>query len=130
MPEDTITSEVPVKDNEPAPVPFNDVTKKVNSVLDKSDDFRKNVNSVDGFAIQVYTGTNSEEARKIRGKVISLLPDTPVRLFYDEPNFKVKAGRFFNRIEAQEYFSIVKEEFPTAIIIPDKIPISENESEE
>ncbi len=130
MPEDTIRNENTTSSTTaPLVIPSNDVTYQVNNVLDETDSFRKNVNAIDGFTIQVYSGTDSENARKIRGKLISMLPDEKPELFYDEPNFKVKVGSFFTRIEAQKSFSIVREEFPAAIIIPERIPINQNESD-
>ncbi len=125
MPEDTITT--PVAGNSqstPDVIPANDITFEINDVLDQTDDFRKGVNAIDGYTIQVYSGTSSDDARKIRGKLLSLLPQDDAELFYDEPNFKVKVGAFYTRIEAQKSFSVVKEEFPNAIIIPDRIPIN------
>ncbi|MEJ2004321.1 MAG: SPOR domain-containing protein, partial [Cyclobacteriaceae bacterium] len=81
------------------------------------------VDFVDGYTIQIYTGSSSDDARKLRGKAISLMDDDDVELFYDEPNFKVKVGQYFSRLEAQGDYGKLKEEFPMAIIIPDKIPV-------
>ncbi len=130
MPEDTLNTD-PVDNNQadPAVIPSADVTYRINDVLDKTDDFRKNVNAIDGFTIQVYSGTDRENARKIRGKVISMLPDEDARLSYDEPNFKVRVGAYFTRLEAQKSITIVREEFPNAIIIPERIPIDPEEGD-
>lgn len=128
MPEDTIANEPEQGGPQtPAVVPSADDTYKINDVLDRTDDFRKNVNAIDGFTIQVYSGTDRENARKIRGKLISMLPDEEASLYYDEPNFKVKVGAFYTRLEAQKSFQMVSKEFPNAIIIPERIPIDSNE---
>lgn len=130
MPEDTVTTVSEETVTATNVEPSNDVTMRLNSVLDKSDELRQDINTVDGFTIQVYSGTNSEEARKIRGKVLSILPDENAQLNYDEPNFKVKVGRYFSRIEAQQNFSLIQKEFPTSIIIPERIPIKTNASQD
>lgn len=130
MPEDTVTTVSEETVTATNIEPSNDVTMRLNSVLDKSDELRQDINTVDGFTIQVYSGTNSEEARKIRGKVLSILPDENAQLNYDEPNFKVKVGRYFSRIEAQQNFSLIQKEFPTSIIIPERIPIKTNASQD
>jgi hypothetical protein len=123
IPEDTVGSErLAVKEFSYVD-PSSDVTSALNDVLDASDAHNKEVEFVDGYTIQVYTGSSSDEARKLRGKAISLMPDTDVELFYDEPNFKVKVGQYYSRLEAQKDFSNLSKEFPMAIIIPDKIPI-------
>lgn len=101
----------------------NDITGQLNEVLQQSDEYRRQIKFVDGFTVQVYSGTQSEEARKIRGKVLNMLPDVEAKLIYDEPSFKVKVGRYFSRMEAQTGFSKLKDEFPSAIIIPERIPL-------
>ncbi len=76
---------------------------------------------IEGFAIQVYTGNNREKANEAKAKVYELLPDSYPRLRYQQPIFKVKVGRFYTRLEAQEMYSVLKEEINTAIIVPERI---------
>ncbi|HNP17900.1 MAG TPA: SPOR domain-containing protein [Fulvivirga sp.] len=106
------------------PEPKHDVTKQLNSVLDSIDRIKANINFVDGYTVQVYSGINSEEAKIARGKVYSLIPDAAPILKYDEPNFKVKVGKFYSRLEAQKTYYQLKKRFPSAIIIPERIYIN------
>jgi len=123
MPEDTVgTERLAIRDYSTV-TPTNDVTRSLNGVLDASDDFRNEVEFVDGYTIQIYTGNSSDDARKLRGKAISMMEREDVELFYDEPNFKVKVGQYYSRLEAQNDYSRLRKEFPMAIIIPDKIPV-------
>lgn len=101
--------------------PSHDITAKLNTVLDSIDVLRKDINYIDGFTIQVYSGTNSEEARLSRGKVYSILPESNPELKFDEPNFKVKVGKYYSRIEARKPYAQLKKRFPGAIIIPERI---------
>ncbi len=103
------------------PDPQYDVTETLNNVLDSIDRIKANVTYVDGYTIQVYSGTNSEEAKIARGKVYTILDNASPSLKYDEPNFKVKVGRFYTRIEAQETYTQLKSKFPKSIIIPQRI---------
>jgi hypothetical protein len=105
------------------PDPQYDATKQLNSVLDSIDRLRVNINYVDGFTVQVYSGTSSEGAKIARGKVYSIIPDASPILKYDEPNFKVKVGKFYSRLEAQKTYSQLKRRFPSSIIIPERIYI-------
>lgn len=99
------------------------VTKELNSILDSINVLKRDVRYIDGFTIQVYSGTNSEEARLTRGKVFSLIPEADPILKFDEPNFKVKVGKFYSRIEAQKTYAKLRADFPKAIIIPERIYI-------
>lgn len=106
------------------PRPQYDVTRDVNMVLDSIDILREDVRYVDGFTIQVYSGTNSEEAKIARGKVYSLVSGSAPQLKYEEPTFKVKVGKYYSRLEAQKTYTIIKKRFPQAIIIPERIYIN------
>ncbi len=103
--------------------PENDVTGELNAILDGTDELRKDIETVDGFTIQVYVGSDADEARKAKGMALAIVPDEYVNLFYDEPSFKVKVGKYFTRSEARDYYPKLKQKFPTALIIPDKIPV-------
>jgi hypothetical protein len=105
------------------PEPQYDVTKNLNSVLDSIDRLRVNINYIDGFTVQVYSGTSSAEAKIAKGKVFSALQDATPVLKYDEPNFKVSVGNYYTRLEAQKTYAQLRKKFPTSIIIPERIYI-------
>ena len=123
VPEDTVGSNIVLKEDYSKITPSADVTGKLNDILEAEDQLKANVEFVDGYTIQIYTGNSSDEARIIRGKAISAMPDANVELYYDEPSFKVKVGQYYSRLEAQKDFSMLQSKFPMAIIIPDKIPV-------
>lgn len=100
-----------------------DVTEKLNVILDSIDVLRSNIQYIDGFTVQVYYGTNSSEASLIKGKVKRLLPDSSPSLRYDEPNFRVKVGKFYSRLEAQKTYYELKAKFDDALVIPERIYI-------
>lgn len=103
--------------------PASDVTAALNATLDSIDVLRQGIRYIDGFTIQVYSGISSTEARRTRGKIYSLLPESDPKLSFDEPSFKVKIGKYYSRMEAQKLYAQLKEEFPNAIIIPERIYI-------
>lgn len=121
MREDTLA--VSTEEDFSSITPKHHVTRKLNTVLDSIDVLRKDVRYIDGFSIQVYSGTSSEEARLSRGKVLSILPESEPDMRFDEPNFKVKVGNFYSRMEAQKTYAKLKSEFSKAIIIPERIYI-------
>lgn len=103
------------------PEPEFDVTEELNFVLDSIDRIKSSREFVEGYTIQVYSGINSEEAKIARGKIYTILDDAKPSLRYDEPNFKVKVGRFYSRLEAQKTYAEIREYFPKSIIIPQRI---------
>ncbi|MEM8565001.1 MAG: hypothetical protein AAGF85_00980 [Bacteroidota bacterium] len=113
-------SEASVK---PVIIPNFDVTDELNAILDSIDVIRKDQQFVDGFTIQVYSGGDSEEATKARGRVYSVLEGAKPSLKFEEPNFKVKVGKYYSRLEAQKDYALIKRKFSSALIIPERIYI-------
>lgn len=79
---------------------------------------------VEGYIIQVYTGNSRERANDIRRKVDSYFPDLEPKITYRQPNFQVKAGRFTDRLKAHKTLQALQEEFPKALLVPERFKIS------
>jgi len=100
------------------------VNKQLNAVLDSIDRINLRRNFIDGFTIQVYSGMKREDALNTKKMITSSLPDLESEIQYTQPNFRVKVGTYFNRIDAQKDYIAVKKFFPTAIVVPDKVAIN------
>lgn len=77
-----------------------------------------------GYTIQVYSGSSREEATKALGKVRVFFPEIESSISYFQPDFKVKSGKFVNRLNAYETYEKVKQEFADALLIPENIKIN------
>jgi hypothetical protein len=75
---------------------------------------------VDGFVIQVYSGNSRQDANDARYKMNEYFPELSPKVSYHQPNFRVKAGKFTNRLRAHRVYANVKEEFPRALLIPER----------
>ena len=74
-----------------------------------------------GYRIQVYFGTQRSRANEIRAQFNIRYPDIPAAVSYSQPNFKVRAGDFRTRLEAQKHLLDVEKNFPSAFVVPDEI---------
>ena len=99
------------------------VNAQVDTVLDSIYTENRERGFVDGYTIQVYSGIKREDALNVRKKLSQSLPDLDSEVQYRQPNFRVRSGQYFTRIEAQRDYLAVKRYFPNAIVIPDRIPI-------
>ena len=119
---------IPVQDNTRKQTPYVEakysVNKKLDAVLDSIDRINLQRNFIDGFTIQVYSGLKREDALNTKKELTSTLPDLDSEVQYSQPNFRVKVGKYFSRLDAQKDYVEVKRHFPTAIIIPDKVAIN------
>jgi hypothetical protein len=100
------------------------VNKQLDAVLDSIDRINLKRKFIDGYVIQVYSGLNREEALNVKKDLSIYLPKLEADVYYNQPNFRVKAGKYFNPLEAQKDFQQIKAYFPNAIIVPDKIAIN------
>jgi hypothetical protein len=99
------------------------VNQTLDAVLDSIDHINLNNGVVEGFTIQLYSGVQRDEALDVRKQVSTMLPQLDADVQFVQPNFRVRAGKYLNRFEAQKDYMAVKRYFPNAIIIPERIPI-------
>ncbi|MEJ7643352.1 MAG: SPOR domain-containing protein [Chryseolinea sp.] len=100
------------------------VNKKLDNILDSIDYYNVKRNFIDGFTIQVYSGLKKEDALNAKKQIADAMPDLESDVQYSQPNFRVKVGKYFSRIDAQKDYTHIKKLFPTAIVIPDKVAIN------
>ncbi|MBK0381273.1 SPOR domain-containing protein [Mucilaginibacter segetis] len=74
-----------------------------------------------GYRIQIYNGSNRSAAYSAQAKFNELYPEMRTYISYREPNFKVRAGDFRTRLEAEKTVQELKPLFSPMFIISDKI---------
>lgn len=100
------------------------VNKQVDAVLDSIDRINLTRKFVDGYTIQVYSGLKREDALNVKKQLNLSLPEVESEVHYQQPNFKVKVGKYYTRLDAQKDYHAVKKIFTSAIVIPEKIPLN------
>jgi hypothetical protein len=103
--------------------PRHTVNAQLDAVLDSIDRINLAHGLVDGFTIQLYSGKQQEEALNVKKQIAQAMPDISADIQFSQPNFRVRAGKYINRLEAQKDYMMVKRLFPNAILIPERIPI-------
>ncbi len=80
---------------------------------------------INGYRIQIYSGSNHSKANEIKGKFMTSYPDEYILLFYQQPNFKVRVGNYRDRIEAMKmYHTLINDiKFKSVLLVPDKIEL-------
>ncbi len=104
--------------------PKHTVNKQVDAVLDSIDRINLTRRFIDGYTIQVYSGLKREEALNVKKDLLMYLPKLESDVHYNQPNFRVKSGRYLTQLEALKDFLQVRKYFPSAIVVPDRIPIN------
>jgi hypothetical protein len=95
----------------------------LDAVLDSIDRINLANGMVDGFTIQLYSGKQQDEALNVKKQIAQAMPEIDADILFSQPNFRVRAGKYISRLEAQKDYIAVKRLFPNAILIPERIPI-------
>jgi hypothetical protein len=74
-----------------------------------------------GYRVQIYSGSNRTAAFNAQAKFNQKYPEMRTYIIYREPNFKVKAGDFRSRLEAERMKEELRPWFSAMFIIPEKI---------
>ena len=103
--------------------PQTDITDELNEKLGAiAEDNKRKV--ISGYTILVYSGPSRDEANKSKDMVYRVMPDSRPQIQYTQPYYRVKVGRFVERIEAQKKFTTLKKEFPTAMLVPERFTLN------
>jgi len=78
-------------------------------------------NSLNGFRVQIFFGSERKAANDVRTKFLQMYPNENAYLIYQQPNFKVRVGDYRNQLEAQVIYRDLLTHFEKVFIVPDKI---------
>jgi hypothetical protein len=77
--------------------------------------------TVYGYRVQIFFGSSRQAAYDAQEKFRQEFPDLRTYVSYTEPNFKVQAGDFRTRLEAEKLRNELTQTFTTLFIISGKI---------
>ena len=104
--------------------PTHHVNEKVAVLMDTVASVNKNIRYAQGYRILAYNGSERQTVMDLRRSIIARLPDEKDYLTYQQPNFRLKVGDFFSRIEAQQVLNQIADLIPNAQIVQDQININ------
>lgn len=89
---------------------------KITELLRVKKELEKENKLTDGFTIQLYYG-EMDKASQVLIKYRSNYVNWPASIEYETPNYKVWAGNFATRIEAERALLDIKKNFSSAFIL-------------
>ncbi|QQX77891.1 MULTISPECIES: SPOR domain-containing protein [Aequorivita] len=93
---------------------------KITQLLELKKDLEKENKLSDGYTIQLYYG-ELDKANQILRKYRGSYGNWPASIEYETPNYKVWAGNFASRIEAERALLEIQKSFSSAFILkPDR----------
>jgi len=97
---------------------------RLDDLLRKHKEISEYESSISGFRVQFFfdAGNNSQNnANHARSEFLKRYPDAEVYIIFESPFYKVRAGNFRTRLEAQHYHNSIHAAYPNAFIVRDKI---------
>lgn len=74
-----------------------------------------------GYRVQFFIGSNRKEIYAKQAEFNEMHTDLRTYITYQEPNYKIKAGDFTTRLEAQKLMRDLRPQFPTLFLVSEKI---------
>jgi hypothetical protein len=98
---------------------------RVDTLITRYIIYNRRLNGMEGFRIQIFNSSekNAREASgKVRAEFMSKFPDIVSYASFDRPSYyKIRVGDYRTRIEGTKYLLMVREVFPDAYLVPDRI---------
>ena len=101
-----------------------DQDSRVESLIAKQRSLYKIDSSFNGYRIHIFMEIGNDaldHARSVKAQFERAFPDIPIYLTYSEPYFRLRAGDFRNRVEAEKCLRRIKPRFKEAFVTADRI---------
>lgn len=92
-----------------------------------NNNLRSGPKKMKAYRVMIFFGNSPSarsEAGSIRGRFSKLFPGYATYMFYENPYFKVTAGNFYTKEEAQIFLERVRKHFSTAFIVQEDVNVS------
>ena len=80
---------------------------------------------VDGWRIQIITTDDRRKMEAAKTNFETLYPDIYLKWEHIVPYYKIKIGAYKTKLELQAFLQELREEFPSAFPIPDRVKKTE-----
>lgn len=97
---------------------------RIETLLSKQRSLYYMDSSFSGYRIHIFMEIGNEalkHAQEVKKRFERSFPDIPIYLTYAEPYFRLRAGNFRNRVEAEKCLRRIKPRFKEAFVTSDMI---------
>ena len=74
-----------------------------------------------GFRVQIYSGSNRNEAYAVQSRFRTSYGDIDSYISYDEPNYRVKVGDFTSRAAANNFMRELRSQYSNVFVFQEDI---------
>ena len=98
-------------------VPQHDITGKINNFLQEVAEREKKYD-IRVYTLQLYLGNDRQAAVYIRNKANNIFTESEAKIFFEPPFYKVRMGKFTDRIDAFNELDRAQKVFKNVSVIP------------
>ncbi|GAB3642041.1 hypothetical protein GCM10027423_26770 [Spirosoma arcticum] len=99
------------------------VNRRLDSVLDTIASQNRSIRYAPGYRVQVYVGNQRQEVESVKLLIYQNFPELSAYLSYSQPTYKLKVGDFMRRLDAERYYSSIRQLIASAQLRPDKVDV-------
>ncbi len=119
----TKTGDTPASSSKSTETSASLVNNELAEIIQTINQQNKSVRYMPGYRIQLYVGNIRSEADAAKSFIYRSFPELAPYITFNQPTYRVKAGDFMSKTEAEHVLSSIKMQYASAVIIPDKIEI-------
>ena len=109
-------------DYDPDPEKNSDAVTNPSGVPEAPEPEAVSSEQIQGYRVQIFASTSIDEATSRKLLAESLFPLEWFYLQYDPPTYKVRAGNFVTRFEAERFAAVITEKgFPGSWAVPERV---------
>lgn len=102
------------------------INRQLDAAVDTIAAKNRAIRFASGYRIQIYVGNTRKEADDARLFTYQTFPELNPYLVYNQPTYRVRIGDFMTRLEAERYLQQVRQQYETAVILPEKIDLKKS----
>ena len=99
---------------------------KINKLILKQREIHANDSTIDGFRVQIFMELGNDaliHADSVKTRFQEQYPEVPIYLVFGQPYYRLRIGDFRTRLEAENMYQQVKEEYRNAFVTADRIEL-------
>lgn len=99
---------------------------RVDKLIMKQREIHVNDSTVDGFRVQIFMELGNDaliHADSVKTRFTEKYPDVPIYLIFGQPYYRLRIGDYRTRLEAENMYQQVKNEYRNAFVTADRIEL-------
>lgn len=102
------------------------INRRLDMVLDTIAIRNKAIKYANGFRIMLYVGNNRQDADNAKIFCYQTFPELNPYMTFSQPTYRVKVGDFMSRLDAERYYDQLRMQYPSSMIVSEKVEIKKS----